>query len=298
LRRATLRSRLIMGFAMVTVPLVILLIWNNIYAMQVVHTQVAQSNKNLLTMYGNQVDQILEDIEKYLFKTASQDNDLISLSGYSEDNPDTYFSRYQTLNGLYVNSNYYKDADVLFAYSVKHNNLLFAPQTYLNNQRKQSINERLNELLLQRQNDPTLFKSWILIYQDNEYSLVRVVDTGYNSFIGAWVDINRLMVPLNLLHLGKNGQAMFLTKDGVPLTPLDDPQMSKSLSTLNWKEKSESDAVPYKIINLKENYLLVAEPSSISDIQLAVMIPEKNLLEGLTYFQRINLYVPLRRLSS
>jgi two-component system sensor histidine kinase YesM len=281
-----------MGFAAVTVPLVILLIWNNIYATKVVHSQVAQSNKNLLTLYTNQVDQVLDDIEKYLFKTASQDNDLITLSAYDESSPDTYFARYHTLNGLYVNSNYYKNADVLFAYSVRHKQLLIAPQTDLNYQRKTSINDRLNQLLLHRQNDSNLFKSWILVFQDDQYSLVRVVDTGYNSFIGAWVDINRLMVPLNLLHLGNNGQALFLSKDGDPLMLLADADMSKSLSKVNWKENFDTGGNPYKIINLKEKYLLVAEPSHISDILLAVMIPEKNLLEGLAFFQKINLYVP------
>lgn len=293
MKSSTLRSQLILGFALVTVPLVILLIWNNMYATKVVHSQVAQSNKNMLTMYMNQIDQVLEELDKYLFRTANQDNDLISLSAFDKDNPESYYAKIRTLNAMYLNTNYYKDADVLFAYSSKYNDLLVAPQPYMNNERKESIKARLDKLMLDSGSRSTLQRSWQLIFQDNQYSLVRLVDTGYESYIGAWVDINRLMIPLNLLHLGERGQALFLSKEGKVLNELKDVEFKKSLQAIDWKVDLTEEDQPYQIVRLAEKYLLVVQPSHNADIYLSVMIPERNLLEGLAFFQRINYYVPV-----
>jgi two-component system, sensor histidine kinase YesM len=293
MKKGTLRSQLILGFALVTVPLVILLIWNNMYATKVVHSQVAQSNKNMLTMYMNQIDQVLEELDKYLYRTANQDNDLISLSAFEKDNPESYYSKIRTLNAMYLNTNYYKDADVLFAYSSKYNDLLVAPQPYMNNERKESIKLRLDKLMLDTGARSSLQRSWQLIYQDNQYSLVRLVDTSYESYIGAWVDIDRLMVPLNLLHLGERGQALFMSQEGTVLNTLKDVEFEKSLQAKDWKVDITKEDQPFQLVKLAEKYLLVVQPSHHADIYLSVMIPERNLLEGLTFFQRINYYVPV-----
>ncbi|MEW9701988.1 sensor histidine kinase [Paenibacillus sp. SI8] len=293
IKRGTLRSQLILGFALVTVPLVILLIWNNMYATKVVHSQVAQSNKNMLTMYMNQIDQVLEELDKYLYRTANQDSDLISLSAFEEDNPESYYARIRTLNAMYLNTNYYKDADVLFAYSSRYADLLVAPQPYMNNDRKESIKARLDKLMLDSTTRSSLQHSWQLIYQDQQYSLVRLVDTGYDSYIGAWVDINRLMIPLNLLHLGEQGQALFLSKEGTVLNALKDEEFEKSLKSIDWKVNVTAEDQPYQIVRLAEKYLLVIQPSHHAEMYLSVMIPERNLLEGLAFFQRINYYVPV-----
>lgn len=107
MRQATMRSRLILGFGLVIIPLVILLLWNNLYATKVVHSQVAQSNRNMLTMYMNDMDQVLGEIENYLYKAAEQDQSLISLSQYDQDSWEYYLSTTQTSNDLDLNINYY-----------------------------------------------------------------------------------------------------------------------------------------------------------------------------------------------
>ncbi|MEK8129937.1 histidine kinase [Paenibacillus filicis] len=294
MKRATLRSRLILGFAYITVPLVLLLLWNNTYAMDVVHSQVSLSNKNLTRMYMSQIDQVLEDLENYVFKTASQDNELISLSTYDKDNPDAYLAKVRTLNNLYINTNYYRNVDALFAYNAKQGELLMAAQQDVTHERKQSIKARLDQLMAEgEQGNEGLFRSWMLIQHDGQYSLVRVVDTGYKSYVGAWIDIARLMVPLNLLHLGTDGQALFLSKEGIPLTHAADPRFNGEAPLAVWKKSGKESGKPYKIVQLWEKFLLVIQPSAKTDIQLVVMIPEHNLLEGLAWFQRLTYYVPL-----
>jgi two-component system, sensor histidine kinase YesM len=293
MNRATLPSRLIAGFALITVPLVVLLVWNNVYAMKVVHSQVATSNKNLLMMYMNQIDTVLADLEKYLYKTASEDTDLISLGSHGDENSDAYLSKIRMLNKLSLNLNYYKDADVLFVYNTSMDDLSLAMQQQIPFERKESITQRTQQLMREFSKNISLFRSWILIEQDGNYSLVRVVNTGFETYIGAWVDINKLMVPLNLLNLGADGQAFFLSKEGKLLTPTKDPLFTESIQSADWPAESADSGQPYRTIRLREKNLLVVQPSQVSDIQLAVTIPEKSLLEGLTFFRSLTYYVPI-----
>ncbi|MCY9668175.1 hypothetical protein M5X11_25175 [Paenibacillus alginolyticus] len=44
----TLRFKLIFGLLIIVIPIVIFMIYNNLYAIKVVRNQVAQSNKNLI----------------------------------------------------------------------------------------------------------------------------------------------------------------------------------------------------------------------------------------------------------
>jgi two-component system sensor histidine kinase YesM len=293
MKRATLPSRLIAGFALITVPLVVLLVWNNVYAMKVVQSQVATSNKNLLAMYMNQIDTVLVDLEKFIYKTAYGDSDLISIGTYGEDDPEAYIANIRALNKLFLNLSYYKDADVLFIYNSNLDDLSVAMQQQVPFDRKAPIKLKL-EQLMKDTSKTDLFRSWILINQDEHYSLVRVVNTGFDIYVGAWVDITKLMIPLNLLDLGEDSQALFISKDGRSLTPTKDSLYAESIQLADWSVKSADNEQPYRIIHLdEEKSLLVVQPSRISNIQLAVIIPEKNLLKGLTLFQRINYFVPI-----
>ncbi|MCL6458562.1 MAG: two-component sensor histidine kinase, partial [Gorillibacterium sp.] len=69
----TLRMKLILGFSMITIPLVCFLIYTNYYSSQVVREQVANYNSGLLTLYGDQIDQTLENYNSYLYKQANQE---------------------------------------------------------------------------------------------------------------------------------------------------------------------------------------------------------------------------------
>jgi two-component system sensor histidine kinase YesM len=296
MQRATLPSRLIAGFALITVPLLILLIWNNAYAMRVVYSEAATSNKNVLTMYMSQIDLVLEEIEKYLYKTASEDSDLISLGSREDDNSEAFLANIRVLNRLYLNLNYYKDADVLFLYNTGWDDVSLAIQQQIPFEEKEKIHARTRELMMEVAQNGGLTRSWNLIEEDGNYSLVRVVNTGFDTYIGAWVDLNKLMIPLNLLNLGEDGEAFFLSKDGRLLTPTKDTQVAERIGTVDWPAESSENADDeelYRTIRLKHKNLLVVQPSRIADIRLAVTIPEKSLLEGLTFFRSLTYYVPI-----
>lgn len=292
MKQARLRSRLVLGFAIVTIPLVVLVLWNNVYATRVVHSQVAQSNQNLLTMYMNDMDQVLEEIENYLYKTSEQNQNLISLSQYDKDSWEYYLSKTKTVDDLYLNTNYYGAADMLFAYSSRYDDLFTAPQQSVSYAKKQAIQDRLKNVLHQEGEDSPFYMKWNIVELNGEYALVRIVNTNYRSFIGAWVDLARLIQPLQAVN-GHNGSKAFLVSEaGKPITPLD-VATEQELNKENLKPHLAEGIASYNIVKLEKPYLLVAKRSRLAPMDLILLLPERSLLERLPYFQTLVYWVPV-----
>ncbi|MGU3470040.1 sensor histidine kinase [Paenibacillus sp. D51F] len=294
LPQATLRTRLIIGFAVVTAPLVILLLWNNLYSTTVVRSQVAQSNRSLLTMYMNDMDKVLEEIQNYLFKTAEQNRDLLSLSQNDRGGWDYYRAKTQMAADLGVNSNYYEAADVLFAYSSKYDDLFVSQQQSVSFQRKREIQRRLHEILKAGAGAATPFSGWTVTELNGSYALVRIVDTGYGSAAGAWVDLDRLMRPLHALGESGKGEALLLGghSGSLPLTTLK-AGLRDELQATGAAADTEAATGAYTIAKLPQPYLLVAQPSRMAGMRLVLLVPEKSLLEGLPYFRYLTYTVPV-----
>ncbi|ACS99645.1 cache domain-containing sensor histidine kinase [Paenibacillus sp. JDR-2] len=290
MRQATMRSRLILGFGLVIIPLVILLLWNNLYATKVVHSQVAQSNRNMLTMYMNDMDQVLGEIENYLYKAAEQDQSLISLSQYDKDSWEYYLSTTQTANDLDLNINYYDSADVLFAYGGKYKELLVAQQQSVTYARKQEIQSKLKELLAG--NDPALRAGWKVVELKGQYALVRVVDTNYDSYIGAWIDLNRLMEPIRQLGQGGKAEALLVSGEGEPLSTVG-TSIRQEVEAFDLTAYMDNGNAAYNIVKLGNPYLLVAKSSRMADMNLIFLLPERKLLEGLPIFRKMTYLIPM-----
>lgn len=290
MRQATMRSRLILGFGLVIIPLVILLLWNNLYATKVVHSQVAQSNRNMLTMYMNDMDQVLGEIENYLYKAAEQDQSLISLSQYDQDSWEYYLSTTQTSNDLDLNINYYDAADVLFAYSTKYEQLLIAQQQSVTYDRKQEIQTKLRELLAK--DDPAVRTGWNVVELKGQYALVRVVDTNYDSYIGAWIDLNRLMEPMRVLGQGGKAEALLVSGEGKPLSTVGN-SIRQEIEAFDLTTYMDNGNAAYNIVKLGKPYLLVAKSSRMADMNLILLLPERTLLEGLPIFRKMTYLIPM-----
>ncbi len=293
MRQASMRSKLILGFGLVTVPLVVVLLWNNLYATRVVHSQVAQSNRNMLTIYMNDMDQVLGEIENYLYKSAEQDQSLISLSQYDKDSWEYYLSTTETVNELDLNTNYYDAADILFAYSSRYEELFIAQQQSVSYDRKLLIQEKLKQLL----KDPGQASNpkWSLVDLNGEFALLRIVDTNYDSYIGAWVDLNRLMEPMRKLGQfgqGGKGEALLMSGEGNPISTVG-ASIGDALEKVDFVRYLGGGNSAYNIVKLDKPYLLVAKRSRMADMDLVLLLPERTLLEGLPFFRNLMYLIPM-----
>ncbi len=122
--RASLRSKLIIGFLAVTVPLFALLMYNNFYAMDVVRAQVGQSNKNLLSMYMNEIDRTLEEADSYIYNFVVQNSDLTVYGKTQEGSADYFFSKVRLQNKMMSDIIRYPNVNMFFVYSRSNQEVL------------------------------------------------------------------------------------------------------------------------------------------------------------------------------
>lgn len=291
--QASLRTKLILGFLAITVPLFALLTYNNLYAMGVVRTQVAGSNQNLLRMYMNDIDNILEDSQNYLYSFVVHNTDLAEYSRAAPGSADYYFAKVRLQNKWMTDLVSYPDVGLFFMYTPAELELL-STSYQTGDQRKLDAVTTAVTGFIQEQTPVSLAEqSWRVVNRNGEAGIVRLVRTDNGLVMGAWIELEKLIMPLRKLDLGEEGQAMFVSDTGEPLTEV-------TVDRLNFPGFS----VPqpgheqlYQKLSAPANFLVVRIQSVFAELSLAVIIPESRLLQQLPYFQRLIFWIPFLALA-
>jgi two-component system sensor histidine kinase YesM len=275
----SLQFKLIFGFLAVTLPLCLLLIYNNRYAVQVVRNQVAQSNKNLVSMYMKLIDRNLEEADSYLFDMASRETDLLGISSLKRNyDADYELTKLRLMNKISADVTNYQMIDMFFIYSVHNDDLLISKPMGDDYFDEQNLRDHLVQLMkAQVDNRSYAYDKWYdTVFGDGHYlyHFVRTADV----FVGWWVNVKQLMVPLTFIDLGDQGKAFFVAENGVPM--------------------GEANFINEHHINLaspgaNSRYLLVGEKSGKGDFSLVAAIPNEHILENLPFMQRIESFILL-----
>lgn len=85
----SVRIKLIAGVLLIIAPLIVLLIYSNFYAIDVVRNQVAESNKNMMSLYMQQFDRSLQTADEYLLSLFEAGAGLTDLE-YANSEYDQY----------------------------------------------------------------------------------------------------------------------------------------------------------------------------------------------------------------
>ncbi len=289
--RASLRSKLIIGFLAVTVPLFVLLMYNNFYAMDVVRTQVGQSNKNLLSMYMNEIDRTLEEADSYIYNFVVQNSDLTVYGKTQEGSADYFFSKVRVQNKMMSDIIRYPNVNMFFVYSRSNQEVLSTTFRGGDFAKMESVSKALVNFIGDQNNSTLSEKRWKVLQRGGELAMVRLVKTDNDQVAGVWIDVDKLMVPLNYLNLGDQGQALFISNEGTPLTKTT----IQELNTPGYSISLPAAAELYSVFRTEQQkkYLIVATASQKASIHLAVLIPESALLQQLPYFQRLIFVIPL-----
>ncbi|OME86026.1 two-component sensor histidine kinase [Paenibacillus sp. FSL A5-0031] len=277
----SLRFKLVTGLMLIMIPMVSFLIYNNLYSIDVVRNQVAQSNSNMLNLYMGLIDTTLEDIDSYMLKFTAEESGLNILDSLPEADVDLYnLQRIWLFTELRDNATYYKALDYFFIYSPLNQDLLFAPKltgsAYTNND---FIKEGIVALL----NDEQAMKN----YQYDKWSVLNLKEQNYllhmikagNLYIGAGVNVDGVMDPLDFLDLGSEGRSLLVDESNRPLQ--DEDFFEKNKIDLSYISKT------YQLSGEDNNYLVMGEKSGKGEFGLVAVVPEQNILEKLPYLQRI-----------
>ncbi|RKP56240.1 HAMP domain-containing protein [Cohnella endophytica] len=274
----SIRFKLIFGLLCVIVPLITLLIYNNYYSVGVVHNQVALSNKNMMSMYMNQIDGQLSDVERDLIGLTLSDLDVQTMGDPRTD--DEYqLAKAAVSRKLSTDILLYKSIDGFFVYSFARQDMLDVSSAASSYSEIVAVRDSLEEGFLSVRDEMNGEKTAWQVRKINEtYYLTRTFKSG-NLYIGAWVNAKTLLVPLHLIRLGETGAALFVTDRGetmVSTLPLPDDQIDLSRDLQN-----------YYMSGARHHYLIVGEPSGKGSFSMVAIIPDEQILENLPYLNRM-----------
>lgn len=273
----SIRFKLVAGLLCVTVPLITLLIYNNFYSIHVVHNQVASSIKNLISLYEGQIDTQLQDADRNLLSLVTSDYDIRSMN--TPNSEDEYqLAKHSVSVKLSSDIVLYKSVDAFYVYSQSRQDLLDVFKASVTFSERDQVEQYLQRLLSEHPNLAEIRGIWFVQKIGQDYYMLRVIQSG-DLYIGAWVNAKTLLIPLNLINLGNEGSALFVTNQGelmVSTNPLVDENIDFSKSFQQ-----------FYISGSKNNMLIVGEPSQKGDFNLVAVIPDKQILQNLPSLTRI-----------
>ncbi|RJX37175.1 HAMP domain-containing protein [Paenibacillus pinisoli] len=263
LSNKSIRFKLLVGFLLFVIPLQLLLIFDNYYAMRVVSEQVANSNRNLAALYMDQIDRNLEEVDKYLRTTVAFESDLIMLDVPKEVSSDDYYlAKINLFNKLERDINTYKEMDYLFVYSSVNKEMITNQPAGETMDRLKEVREGMVAMLTEREAWPKhAFEQWFPYQLGDDYYISKIQKIG-NVYIGGWVKASKLMSPLGLLDMGPEGKSLLVTSSMEPMTGM----------------------MPD---NKGDDYLQVSTQSEQGQFSLLILIPYSVILEHLPFLQRI-----------
>jgi two-component system, sensor histidine kinase YesM len=290
---STLRSKIIFGFGIITVPLLIILICNNWYAMQVVCNQVAASNRSIVQIHSDQVDNVLISMEKYLQSMAFQDPSIIYINSSRTTTEEDYLANLKIMDKFQKDLFEYIYANAIFIYKTESQEFIISPRKQDDTDK---INTKLGSLLINPDTRKKLVSNWQLFEMDRQYFLLRLTDTGLGTYIGVWVNLEDLLKPVRFLEFSDNSQVMFASPEGQVLTESTASHPLKMIRPDLLKKVLAVKDKPYTILKSVDNgsdSMTVSIHSNVSDLYLVVLLPVNTLLEKLTIFQRLSYITPI-----
>jgi len=277
----SLRFKLFATILLFMVPLIVVILVNDHYSVQVVRNQVAQSNKNLLSLYMNQIDSNLSDIDNYLFNLSERNTDLLQLEYPGNEGTNEYsLAKLRLYNDLKSEIEYYKTIDMFFLYSSANDDALMAGSSDYGDtfEERAAVQDEIRKLLASDLSAVD-YEKWHVWNSGSGYYLYHLVRTG-NVYVGAWVSADKLMTPLHLMDFGEDGGALLATNELEPMQLAD--------KVANEEIDLHYDPESFALAGRERSYLVMGEASAKGEFHLIALVPQSAILQKLPYLQRIS----------
>ncbi|WP_407270061.1 sensor histidine kinase [Radiobacillus sp. PE A8.2] len=289
----SIRFKLIAGIIIVMLPIVMYLIYNNVYSIKVVRNQVADSIGSTVNLYIDIVDQNLDSLDTYLMRLIIEENGFLPLEKAASKDPDTYqLERFRIFQKMYEDMVYYEKLEFTFVYNIDNKEMIFVPNEQkprVDMSNWQEVKVPLNEFLQSRSLEVEFGYMWFDIKFEDDYYVMRIMRSG-SQYIGMGVKIDDLLGPEHLLSLGENGRVAFTNENNEPLH--DDILFKEHDVNLAYQNND------YRLTGGNEGYLIVGNSSSKGRFNLVALVPDKVILEQLPYLLRITYVIAIASLLS
>jgi len=277
-QKNSLRFKLMLSVFILTLPFLIMLLSNNLYAIDVVRNQVADSYKNTLMLHMNQIDSQLSDIDSYLNTLIGSGYDVVALTTATNDD-EYYTAKSYIYNKLTYDIPLYRLLGAYFVYVQNRQDYMEVFSTQISYEERESIEHYIREMIEGKQIPKGVkTKRWHYADIGDEHYLINIVQSGSN-YVGGWIRVNELLKPLEAIDIGAEGKAIISSEAGEAITGrafVEEHQI-----------QLKSSASDYYISGVDRKYLVVGTESYKGNIQFVTIIPESKILSKLPYLQTI-----------
>ncbi|QJD85547.1 cache domain-containing sensor histidine kinase [Cohnella herbarum] len=286
--KRTLRFKLIVGFVTITLPLICLLLYSNYTGSNSVREQAAESNKSMIALYSNQIQTALGIETNFLYDLASYDADILSLDRMTYNSTEYILTKMRILESLSQYHRFESSVDIQFAYSIANRDLihtLIKSDTYDEVIGIRScIEDRLQDAV---KPDSGFNSEWGTMNCGDTYGLIRIVDSGYGVYLGAWVRLDHLMTPLEQIQLGREGFSAFADRQGRLIAGSSGEGGFADPPLIDYAASYQ------RIRGLEDTYIVVSHPIEMTDVTLTAFIPEEGMMQNLSRFRALLAWIPL-----
>jgi len=287
----SLSTKVILSLSIVVIPLVILLFFINSYSMDIIRKQAAESNRQLLNFYSNKIEKDLNEIGQYATKISTQNAEVIGFGVY-EENSIEYNLAVSTIFKDFTNDvEYYNNIESIFACSSMNGRTVLVTK---DNEHSDALRDYINKNYLNSNDIETnrVKTGWRLVNIYGNSMLIYISNTSTNVLMGACININEIMKPLDFLNYKDQSGAALLLNHGDIFTR---SKLNEGNLELLKNNSSRLNNNYISCLNAKgdRKYLLDGEKLNILDFKLLHMTPEDILYKKLTFFQKLIYVIPI-----
>lgn len=289
-KKNSLGVRLIQLFAAITIPLLLLLFAAGYFAKETVLSQVSRSYQNLVNSNLKMMENSLEDITINLVDIVDHDENFLQFSRPGLTDSEYYFARMGIMQRNQSYQAYYHTVDLFYLYSGPNDSLTLSNVLGSSEEYMDEIRAWITDRVQQADNLKSLQYKWTIVNIAGDYYLNRTVGNNLSnpSYIGALIRLDSMRSPLGNLNLQSGGDVLIADNDGNILTS---PSALKDHDFRLPPEKmSKNSSFSFSRDHMK--WFVVSSQSAPLGINLAIVIPNSELLQGLNVFQTIVTILP------
>lgn len=281
----SIRTKIVTALLTFIIPLIALLITYNFYSISVLREQAAQSNRNTLSVYKESLDNKLKKVDDFLLDIIAV-NPNYNIVRNPNPNLKVHLATYEIVTLLNNGLNTNDEIDVFFLHSstnyVSREVYRGISGNIFSYQEKEAIVLKIKELSSTGEN--YVSRKWFPIEILGQNYLFRVFGSK-GTYVGAVVDISRLVFPLSKIALEEEYTMLYNTSEGEAL--IHKEFINENQIQLVGNNKS------YYMSGFPKKYMVLTEKLDSGDFCMTALISNTSILNGLNIIQVILLIISL-----
>lgn len=269
----SIRFRIIFVVFSIVFVLLLILLFSNIYAINVVRKQAAGANQKMLKMYMNRVDDVFKNVENYWVGLQLSEN--MATIEYTNNEVNYYTAQARMKRDMENVLPTYGFIDNLFVYFSGKDTFIDAVKFDISGREQKYIRKMIKTAV---EDETTLLNNkgkWFGMEVNGDYYLVRILRVN-NIYMGGCAKVDKLVQKFRSDGFGEMEYITFCDNSG--------KEYGNSLTEFKSLLLNDQNK-PYNIVGEGKKFLLLSANSKCGNYSLVALIRDNNILEGLASIQ-------------